>query len=227
MTLSNRKTDEFYNDSKQQSRINNFNVVLNSNLVKDNKLICSWCELMGASGIETLSLVNDVLKPNGFIGIDLDSNNIADIKSKRPDLQWLSGNIWNFIPSLNDVGILNLDIYGNVGYEKDYRDLSRIKRLITKSVNEFGEFILFYNKDLDGVVRQGKKIGESLRYHTNQICDVFDEFLPNRKFNALTLLPSGSEKEIDNDFVGLIGAYEIYRGKSNGHRMANLRLIFR
>jgi hypothetical protein len=58
MQKSIRETHEFFNSSKQQSRINNINIVKQSNLIKDNKLICSWCELMGASGMETLDLLN-------------------------------------------------------------------------------------------------------------------------------------------------------------------------
>ena len=41
------------------------------------------------------------------------------------------------------------------------------------------------------------------------------------------LLPEGSEKEIDAGFVGVLGAFEVYRGSVRGHRMANLRLILR
>jgi hypothetical protein len=41
------------------------------------------------------------------------------------------------------------------------------------------------------------------------------------------LLPDGSERKIEAAFVGVLGAFEIYRGSSGGHRMANLRLILR
>ena len=34
-------------------------------------------------------------------------------------------------------------------------------------------------------------------------------------------------EQIDCGFVGVIGAFEVYRGKARGHRMANLRLILR
>jgi hypothetical protein len=114
-----------------------------------------------------------------------------------------------------------------VGYDKDYRDLSLIKGLVQRSVDKFGEFILLYNKDLDGVLRQKQRPGEMLRRHSNKICELFEEYLPNRRFDPLVLLPQDAEKEIENGFTGILGAYEIYKGKSGGHRMANLRLIFR
>jgi hypothetical protein len=41
------------------------------------------------------------------------------------------------------------------------------------------------------------------------------------------LLPEGQEEAIDAGFVGVVGAFEIYRGKARGHRMANLRLMLR
>jgi hypothetical protein len=228
MQKSIRKTHEFLNSSKHQSRLNNINIVKQSNLIRDNKLICSWCELMGASGMETLSLLEDEgLMTNNFIGIDTDFNLINNYKQQRPDLQWFSENIFDIIPKLNNIGVLNLDIYGNINNKRDYFNLGLIKNLIIKSVERFGEFILFYNKDLDGVVREKKNIGISLRQHTNKICEIFNGYLPNRILNSLSILPEKSEQEIDNGFIGQIGAYEIYKGKSKGHRMANLHLIFR
>ena len=41
------------------------------------------------------------------------------------------------------------------------------------------------------------------------------------------LLPEGGEDRINAGFVGVLGAFEIYRGKAGGHRMANLRVILR
>jgi hypothetical protein len=41
------------------------------------------------------------------------------------------------------------------------------------------------------------------------------------------LLPEGGEQAIDSGFVGVLGAFEIYRGSVRGHRMANLRLLLR
>jgi hypothetical protein len=41
------------------------------------------------------------------------------------------------------------------------------------------------------------------------------------------LLPPGLEEKIDSNFVGVVGAFEIYRGSQRGHRMANLRIILR
>ena len=53
---------------------------------------------------------------------------------------------------------------------------------------------------------------------------------PNRPSDpspSAMLLPEGSEPAIDSGFVGVLGAFEIYRGSIRGHRMANLRVILR
>jgi hypothetical protein len=228
MQKSIRTTHEFFNSSKQQSRINNVNIVKQTNLVQENKLICSWCELMGASGMETLSLLENenLLKPNGFIGVDTDLSLITEFKAKRPDLNWFNNNIFDILVDLSDVGVLNLDTYGNINNDGDNFNLSLIKNLIINSIEKFGELVLFYNKDLDGVIREGKSIPNSMREHTNRICEIFNNYLPNRKLDPFNILPQNAEN-ISNDFVGQLGAYEIYRGKKKGHRMINLHLIFR
>jgi hypothetical protein len=41
------------------------------------------------------------------------------------------------------------------------------------------------------------------------------------------LLPEGSENNIDSGFLGVLAAFEVYRGSPRGHRMANLRIILR
>ena len=57
--------------------------------------------------------------------------------------------------------------------------------------------------------------------------DLADGALPRRELTSAMLLPIGSEAKIENGFVGVLGAFEIYRGSARGHRMANLRVIVR
>lgn len=228
MQISDRSSHQFFNSSKEQTRINNINIVKQTNLIEDNRLICSWCELMGTSGIETLNLLEsqNLLNPNGFIGVDLDENIINNFKLQKPNYQWYAGNIFNVANNLQDVGVLNLDLYGNIDC-KEIKYMAPIKRMIQKSIHKFGEFVLFYNKDIDSVVRQQKDKIQSLRSHTEAICKSFDNFLPNRKLDPYQILPKNYEYKLENNFVGTLGAYEIYKGKKNGHRMCNLHLIFR
>ena len=103
----------------------------------------------------------------------------------------------------------------------------RRDRLFGLRLTKFGEFALFWNQDLDAVVRRQKNRGQALRRHAEMVCNLLKGCLPRRELTADMLLPDGAEGEIDAGFVGVIGAFEIYRGKVRGHRMANLQLILR
>jgi hypothetical protein len=59
------------------------------------------------------------------------------------------------------------------------------------------------------------------------VCKALAGCLPRRDLTSDMLLPEGSEREIDEGFTGTLGAFEIYRGATRGHRMANLRVILR
>jgi hypothetical protein len=99
--------------------------------------------------------------------------------------------------------------------------------LVKRGLDSFGEFALFWNQDLDAVVRRGHGRGQALRRHADMVYEALRNCLPRRELTAAMLLPDGSEKEIDAGFVGDLGAFEIYRGSVRGHRMANLRVIVR
>jgi hypothetical protein len=59
------------------------------------------------------------------------------------------------------------------------------------------------------------------------VAGVLQGCLPRRELTSAMLLPSGCEADIDGGFLGVLGAFEIYRGSARGHRMANLRIILR
>jgi hypothetical protein len=102
-----------------------------------------------------------------------------------------------------------------------------IRAVVGSGLAKFGKFALFWNQDLDSVVRRRNKRTEALRRHVEMICRTLKGCLPRRELTPEMLLPAGSEEQIDGGFVGVLGAFEIYRGKAKGHRMANLRLILR
>ena len=106
-------------------------------------------------------------------------------------------------------------------------DFDLIRGLVKRGLDTFGEFALFWNQDLDAVVRRRQDRGQALRRHADMVCDALRGCLPRRELTSAMLLPDGSEKEIDAGFVGVLGAFEIYRGSVRGHRMANLRVVLR
>jgi hypothetical protein len=234
--LSDRQHDAFDNPAKMACRRGNLRVLRESAyLLWDDgdrtRLRCDWCELMGATGWLTIELLEreGVLAPSGFVGIDLDPARIDGFRGRRPDLKWVAGNLYEQqeAAELANVGILNLDEYGEVGNRSAQVDFPLVRGLVKRGLDTFGEFALFWNQDLDAVVRRRQDRGQTLRRHAEMVCEALTGCLPRRELISEMLLPEGSEKEIDAGFVGVLGAFEVYRGSVRGHRMANLRIILR
>jgi hypothetical protein len=234
--LSDRQHDAFDNAAKMTCREGNLRVLREAAYLlwedkERTRLRCDWCELMGATGLRTLELLEreGVLAAGGFVGVDLDAARIEEFRRQRPDLQWVAANLYERLdaPEFANVGILNLDEYGEIGDPDTRGDFQLIRALVGRGLEKFGEFALFWNQDLDSVVRRRKQRAEALRRHVEMVCKSLKGCLPRRELTPEMLLPAGSEERIDTGFVGVLGAFEIYRGKARGHRMANLRLILR
>jgi hypothetical protein len=233
---SDRQHDAFDNPAKMACREGNLRILREGAFLlwRDGdrtRLRCDWCELMGATGLLTLDLLEreGMLAPGGFVGIDLDPARIDSFRQLRPDLKWVAGNLYERLeaPELANVGILNLDEYGEVGNRSAQVDFDLVRGLIQRGLDTFGEFALFWNQDLDAVVRRRQDRGQALRRHADMLCEALRNCLPRRELISTMLLPEGGEKEIAAGFVGVLGAFEIYRGSAGGHRMANLRIILR
>ena len=234
--LSDRQQDAFDNPAKAACREGNLRVLREaaSLLWEDGerkRLRCDWCELMGATGLLTLDLLEreGVLPTGGFVGIDLDPARIDGFRQRRPDLKWVAGNLYELLeaPELANVGILNLDEYGEVGNHSAQVDFPLIRGLVKRGLDTFGEFALFWNQDLDAVVRRRQGCGQALRRHADMVCEALKGCLPRRELTSAMLLPEGGEEKIDAGYLGVLGAFEVYRGSVRGHRMANLRVILR
>jgi hypothetical protein len=234
--LSDRQSDTFDNPAKMACRAGNLRVLREAAFLlwedgNRTRLRCDWCELMGATGSLTLELLErqGVLAPGGFVGIDLDPARIADFRQERPDLKWVAGNLYEQLdaPEVANVGVLNLDVYGEVANRSAPVDFPLIRVVVKRGLNRFGEFALFWNQDLDAVVRRGQDRGLALRRHAAMVCETLRGCLPRRELTPEMLLPQGCETRIDAGFVGVVGAFEVYRGSVRGHRMANLRVILR
>jgi hypothetical protein len=235
-SLTDRERDAFDNPAKMACRLGNLRVLREAAFLlwedrERRRLRCDWCELMGETGWLTLDLLEweGVLAPGGFVGIDLDPARIAGFQARRPDLKWVAGNLYERLegPELAKVGILNLDEYGEVGNRSAGVDFDLIRGLVKRGLDTFGEFALFWNQDLDAVVRRRQERGQAMRRHADMVCEALRGCLPRRELSSNMLLPEGGEKQVDEGFVGVLGAFEIYRGATGGHRMANLRVILR
>jgi hypothetical protein len=236
MPLSDRQQDAFDNPAKAHCRAGNLRVLREAAhlLWEDSdrlRLRCDWCELMGATGLLTLDMLEreGVLAAGGFVGVDLDRERIDGFRRSRPDLQWIAGNLYEHLhaPEMADVGILNLDEYGEIGNRSAETDFPLIHGLVRRGLEKFGEFALFWNQDLDSVSRRRQNRGAAMRQHADMVANVLQSCLPRRELTSAMLLPVECEAPIDAGEIGIFGAFEIYRGKKGGHRMANLRVILR
>src|SRR5260370_10731037 len=136
--LSNCQHDAFDNAAKMACRQGNLRVLKEAAYLlwedrERTRLRCDWCELMGATGILTLDLLEraGILAPGGFVGIDLDRARIDGFRQRRPDLKWLAGNLYELLDrvELANVGVLNLDEYGDVGSPRARVDFHLIRGL--------------------------------------------------------------------------------------------------
>src|ERR1700688_491017 len=168
--ISDRQTDIFDNPAKMACREGNLRVLREAAYLlwedgNRTRLRCDWCELMGATGLLTLDLLEHegMLAPGGFVGIDLDPARIEGFRQSRPDLKWVAGNLYERLeaPELANVGILNLDEYGEVGNASALVDFALIRGLVQRGLDTFGEFALFWNQDLDAVGRRRHNRGQA------------------------------------------------------------------
>src|SRR3981081_4855306 len=115
-------------------------------------------------------------------------------------------------PELAYFGIVNLDEYGEVANRGAAPVFPLIRGLVKRGLDTFGEFALFWNQDLDAVVRRRQDRGQALRRHAETACETLRGCLPRRELTPAMLLPEGSQSKIDSGFLGVLGAFEIYRG---------------
>jgi hypothetical protein len=154
--FSDRRHDAFDNPAKMACRAGNLRVLREAAFLlwedgARTRLRCDWCELMGQTGLLTLDLLEreGVLAPGGFVGIDLDPARIDGFRQTRPDWKWVAGNLYERLdaPELANVGVLNLDEYGEVGNRSAQVDFDLIRGLVQRGLDAFGEFALFWNRN--------------------------------------------------------------------------------
>lgn len=234
--VSDRTSDTFSSDAKARVREANLTALQEAApelFTDDGKLRGSWLELMGETGRLTLELLESrgVIGAGQFVGIDLDSARIDRFRADFPAHRWLAGDLLDLVqrPELEDVVAINFDAYDLVNSSKLVSTGCHLRTLVRRSLARFGVVAVIWNADLDGVRCFGTRLSVALRRHTERLVSVFqDPRDPGRAFPPTEVLPEGAEDSVDDArFTGQVGAYEVYRGKSTGHRMANVRLVLR
>src|SRR5579864_5207087 len=104
MSLSDRQHDAFHNPAKALCRDVNRRVLREAaHLLWEHdsrvRLRCDWCELMGATGVLTLDLLERIgaLAEGGVFGADLDAARIDGFRQRRPELKWIAGNLYGHL----------------------------------------------------------------------------------------------------------------------------------
>ncbi len=184
------------------------------------RLRCDWCELMGETGLLTLDMLEreGVLAAGGFVGVDLDAARIDGFRRARPDLKWIAGNLYERLhaPEMANVGVLNLDEYGEIGSRSAETDFPLIHGLVQRGLERFGEFALFWNQDLDSVSRRGQKRGEAAcappRRHGGERHG-FKAALPRQAELTSAMLSCRQEAKwrLMPEMSAFSGAIEVYR----------------
>lgn len=131
-------------------------------------------------------------------------------------------------PALEDVGVLNYDAYDMVGGPRTRAAVRQLATIVRSGLDRFGAIALFWNADLDAVARRGHTPASELRRHADELAELLAELVGQRRvITGPMLLPPGAELDLGDGATGLVGAFEVYRGRPGGHRMANPRLILR
>lgn len=236
--VSNRATDTFENEGKRAYRARHLEVLRDQapELWTDDppgRLRGAWLELMGSTGWRTLELLTDaaVLSPSSFVGADLDQDRIDDYRRRYPDARWLAGDVLDHVgrPELDDVSVVHFDGYEAAGSVKFDHLGEQLGVVLRRAVARHGAGALLVNSDLDATRLHGQPPAAALRRHATTLAAVLSGVgVARREVTSETLLPSRAEKAVAaRGFVGLLGAFEVYRGKATGHRMACCRVILR
>lgn len=218
--------DWFDSVGKRECRLGNLRVASSVRELWDKKtgeLKCRWCELAGDSVELSIEILGTAVSPSNFVGVDKDEDKIRKYMRSMPDRKWIRGDIYSAVSRLRrlDIGVLNLDGYGNAGREG--ASLQAVMPLVSDGVHKFGAFLLILNRSLDGVRRRGIRPSEALREQAKRVCDVASSKHGRPEENIL--LPEGAELAVDDpSFSGEVGAFHVYKGRTQ--RMANLRIIF-
>lgn len=236
--VSNRVADAFDNTAKAEYRAKHLEALREAapELWEDDdrrRLRGAWLELMGATGWRTLELLvgAGALSEENFVGVDFDADRIDAYRTRYPRARWLAGDVLDLVNSseLEDVSVLHYDGYEAAGSARMAHVAEQLTTVLRRSVETFGAAAVVWNADLDACRLQGAQPAAALRAHARTLAALLTGVAGERRlFTQERLLPTGADTLVtDTRFVGAAGSFDIYRGKSTGHRMVCLRVVIR
>ncbi|MCO5166652.1 MAG: hypothetical protein M9894_09830 [Planctomycetes bacterium] len=235
--VSDRDTDSFDNPAKTLYRQRHLDALRAQapELWLDEerrRLLGGWLELVGATGWRTLELLEGTgaIEPEQFVGVDFEAPRIEDYRARFPRARWFAGNVLDLVnkPELDDVVVVHYDAYDAVGGRHADHVGEQFGALLRRAVEGYGAAALLWNTDLDAGRRLGWPAGASLRAHADRVCSVLRGALgPRRTLDPGVMVPPDAVAQANAGAVGMLGSFDVYRGKTAGHRMACLRLVLR
>lgn len=188
---------------------------------------------MGSSGWRTLHMLMEagVLTPRSFVGADLDAERIAAYRLRYPEATWVAGDVLDHVEraELADVSVLHFDGYEAVGSARVEHVGEQLGVVLRRAQVRHGAAVLLWNCDLDATRLHRQAAPAALRHHAESLAAILAAAAGDRReITPESLLPDGVEKAVAvPGFVGLVGSFEVYRGRSVGHRMACCRMVLR
>lgn len=235
--VSDRATDAFDNTAKAAYRERHVDVLRSVPELWDDDaepgLRGSWLELMGTTGWRTLELLTSAgaIHHEQFVGVDLDLPRIEGYRARYPRARWLQGNVLDHVagPELQETSVIHYDGYEAVDSPRLDHVADQLRPVLRRSVDRHGAAVLIWNADLDASRLRRRSPVDALRDHAVALTRILREIGGTRRsFDVSALLAGGQERTVGRlSFTGHVGAFEVYRGKPGGHRMACLRAVLR
>lgn len=235
--ISSRAEDAFDNPAKSAYRARHLHVLREQapELWKDGNgsLLGAWLELVGSTGwlMRRLLIDEGAIQARSFVGVDLDTDRIAEYRTRFPESRWLAGDLLDLIhqPELEDVAVVHFDGYEAAASPRLVHIGEQLMILLRRAVARFGAAALIWNTDLDACRLRRQSADRALHAHAGVLAAILREAVYARRMVRDDALLAGADGPwvARPKFIGTKGAFEIYRGTTTGHRMACLRAILR
>ena len=204
------------------------------------KLAVKVVDLAGPDADKTIECFVErekIVSDNGLVFVDHDESIIQKFAPQYPAFTWIHENLFDLLhdQKLEDVGVLLVDGFSEVGDDAIASQLPNIHALIRRGIEARGAFVLAINCVVDTVVRRKRTRAAALREWTETLARGLSGYLPRRKLDADHLLPHGIAEVLDedHDFVGSLAGTSadgvplgsFFVSRSHVQRMANFRIL--
>lgn len=222
-------------DKPRAWRESTISCITDSKLVSRGKLVASYMEMVGVSGLEMFTLMENILpSPEMFIGVEIDPVVLYRVRrealARKLGLQIVFGDFYRCCSVLAQKpnalyalpGVFVADETEQLAREgwwhKEWRMLAIA---IESSIKSYGEAVVVLNSTIDRSVLSPSR-------HLREICDHFDRYCSAwRQLGPLIMDFSIVDDAAFGDRAPVwIGPFQVYKSEGRHLRMATLRVRF-